>query len=155
MTVKVNGEGTTPGNNNETFGTDGRDKISGDSGKNTLSGLGGVDALYGGAGNDTFIIRLSDFVATKDGGPKVQDYIYDFGGAGGWSSSNNDFLALTGFGAGSTITKSGNANNPDGSVNAQTQYYTIHSTTTGEDYTIFIKSLNSKELVKGDFNFYG
>jgi hypothetical protein len=136
----------------DVIGTDGNDKLSGTSSGDIIQGFGGVDAMYGKAGNDAFVIRLSDF----DPATKVQDVIYDFGGAGGWSASNNDFISLLGFGAGSTMTfqKYGKV---DGVEHTDLQYYTIHSTDTGLDYTIFVHSLDGKLLsnVKGDYNFYG
>jgi hypothetical protein len=31
----------------------------------------------------------------------------------------------------------------------------VHSTTTGNDYTIFVHSVDGLQLAAGDFNFYG
>jgi len=138
-------------------GTSGADRISGTAGNDLIQGLGGVDKLYGSSGNDAFVIRLSDFDASLNSGSgfmgKSQDLVYDFGGAGGWSATNNDFISLLGFGAGSTMSFAKYGSASDHTL----QYYTIHSTTTGLDYTIFIHSLNGNLLSKstGDLNFYG
>jgi len=152
MAAKVNGESTTPDQYGQINGTDGADKISGTSDRDVLSGYGGTDKLYGNAGKDAFVIRLSDF----DAATKIQDVIYDFGGAGGYSSTNNDFISLLHFGAGSTFSfaKYGAVN---GVEDTNIQYYTINSTETGLDYTILVHSINGKLLSqsKGDLNFYG
>ncbi|WP_404482165.1 hypothetical protein [Novosphingobium sp. BL-52-GroH] len=140
-------------------GTDGDDKVAGSSSKDALVGGKGVDRLYGGSGNDAFVIKLSDFDASLSSnaslGAKTQDFIYDFHGAGVYEAGNNDFLYLSGFGAGSTITFTGygyNSANPTGDVHAQ--YYTIHSTLTGLDYVISVGSTNGNLLKLGDYNFY-
>lgn len=82
------------------------------------------------------------------------DVIFDFSGAGGWAASNNDFIALVGFGAGSTITFAHYGNNADTTVNNHYQYYTVHDTTSGMDATIFVNSVNGVKLTAGDFAFY-
>jgi Ca2+-binding RTX toxin-like protein len=141
------------------FGTDGNDKVAGSGGKDALVGGKGIDRYYGSAGNDAFVIKLSDFDASLSNnaslGAKAQDFIYDFHGAGVYEAGNNDFLYLSGFGAGSTITFTGygyNSASPSGDVHAQ--YYTIHSTTTGLDYVIAVGSVNGNQLKLGDYNFY-
>jgi Ca2+-binding RTX toxin-like protein len=138
-------------------GTSSADKLSGTAGNDMIQGFGGKDALYGSTGNDAFVIRLSDFDASLNSassfGGRSQDLVYDFGGAGGWSATNNDFISLLGFGAGSTMSFAKYGSATDHTL----QYYTIHSTTTGLDYTVFIHSLNGNLLSKatGDLNFYG
>jgi Ca2+-binding RTX toxin-like protein len=141
-----------------TIGTSGSDHIGGTGGNDALAGGGGVDYMYGGAGNDAFVIKLSDFdpaLNSAAGGPgaKTQDFIYDFNGAGSWNGTNNDFLYLQGFGAGSTISFQGYGQ-AGGVVDTHAQYYTIHSTLTGLDYTIAVGSTNGQQLVLGDYNFY-
>jgi Ca2+-binding RTX toxin-like protein len=140
-------------------GTSGDDKIAGSGSKDSLAGGQGIDRLYGGAGNDAFVIKLSDFdpslSANASLGAKAQDFIYDFHGAGVYEAGNNDFLYLSGFGAGSTIAFTGygyNSANPGGDIHAQ--YYTIHSATTGLDYVISVGSVNGNQLKLGDYNFY-
>jgi hypothetical protein len=140
--------------------------IQGDAGDNTLTGVGTAgdvdhiaglagdddliprgasqNYLLGGDGNDAFIIKAKDL----DAG--AHDTIYDFGGAGGWIAGNNDFLALTGFGAGSSITSVVDSTKVDGLA-----YYTVHSTTFNEDFVISIASTNGQHLAAGDFAFYG
>lgn len=140
-------------------GTAGDDKISGSGTNDSLAGGTGVDRLYGGAGNDAFVIKLSDFdpsLSDKSSiGAKVQDFIYDFHGAGVYEAGNNDFIHLSGFGVGSTISFTSygyNSANPTGDVHAQ--FYTIHSTNTGLDYVISVGSTNGNLLKLGDYNFY-
>lgn len=131
--------------------------ISGTSGNDKLEGTGGNDLYYGGAGNDTFIVTAASLAASTSvtNGIHAEAVIYDFGGAGGWSATNNDFLALEGFGAGSTLTFARYGGNADGSANTTYQYYTVHSASTGADYTIFVHSVDGKLLGAGDYNFYG
>ncbi|AXB77299.1 hypothetical protein [Novosphingobium sp. P6W] len=140
-------------------GTDGSDKIAGSGGNDALVGGKGIDYYYGGAGNDAFVLKLSDFDPALNNnaaiGAKAQDFIYDFHGAGVYEAGNNDFLYLSGFGAGSTITFTGygyNSASPGGDIHAQ--YYTIHSSTTGLDYVIAVGSVNGNQLKLGDYNFY-
>jgi len=158
MTATVNGVATTPdaqGNVQGSFTE--ASHLAGDGGNNILQGNHGNDYFFGGAGNDTFKITAASLAhssSAMDNGIQANDVIYDFSGAGGWAASNNDFLALTGFGAGSTLTFNHYGHNADTTENSQLQYYTLHDTTTGNDYTIFIKSLNSKLLVTGDYAFY-
>jgi Ca2+-binding RTX toxin-like protein len=156
MPALLNSVAATPNAWGVVEGTSGTDRISGTTGTNHLTGNGGGDMFYGGAGNDAFVIKASDL---RNGPSSVNsinatEVIYDFGGAGGWSSSNNDFIALTGFGAGSTISLSHYGINADGSVNTNYQTYTVHDTATNSDAQIFVHSLNGKVLGTGDFNFY-
>lgn len=142
-----------------TIGNEDSNRLGGTSGNDAISGRAGIDYLYGGAGNDAFVIRLSDMDASLNAngsvGAKAQDFIYDFHGAGVYEAGNNDFLYLSGFGAGSTLTFLGygaNSTNPGGDIHAH--YYSIHSTTTGLDYVIAVGSMNGNQLIKGDYNFY-
>ncbi|MBR1092291.1 hypothetical protein JQ621_33010 [Bradyrhizobium manausense] len=143
----------TPGNDT-IHGGGGNDALHGAAGNDTLDGGTGVNSLYGGAGSDHFVIKASDLLANANAGiTGTQDAIYDFSNAGHWSATDNDFVALSGFGAGSTMTfahYAGNGSDPTA------QYYTIHDTTSGNDYTIYIHSLDGQQLSKaaGDFQFY-
>jgi hypothetical protein len=132
------------------------DDIAGDGNNDQLQGNGGNDTYYGGAGNDTFKITqssLEDSTGPTQGGP-AQAVIFDFQGAGSWSKTSNDFLSLDGFGAGSTLTflRYGDTG---GTVDDTQQYYDVHSSTTGNDYTIFIHSVDGAQLGAGDYQFYG
>ncbi len=156
MPATVNGVPTPPDAYGVTQGTAASDKMAGTGGNDKLQGNGGGDVYFGGAGNDTFIIKASALIGgpTSTSNINATDVIFDFGGAGGWAASNNDFIALVGFGAGSTITFANYGHNADTTVNMQLQYYTVHDTTTGMDATIFVKSVNGMKLVAGDFAFY-
>jgi len=135
--------------------------LHGTSGSDMLYSTGGGETYFGGAGNDSFVISLASLQAAATDGKTYNDTIkadaaiLDFGGAGGWSATNNDFLALTGFSSGSTFTfaKYGVHN---GSTDLTAQFYTIHDAATNHDYTIYIHSTDSKQLAKatGDVNFY-
>jgi Ca2+-binding RTX toxin-like protein len=154
MTDLVNGSAATPDSHGVVYGSGATETLAGGSGNDILQGGAGVDAYYGGAGNDTFILKASDFSSSDHG---VQAVIYDFGGAGGWSATNNDFIALEGFGAGSTITLD-HVGTPDAATAAQGAsllYYDIHDTATGNTYEILVKSMDGHQLAAGDYNFYG
>jgi serralysin len=153
MTDLVNGAAATPDSHGVVYGTGATETLAGGSGNDTLQGGAGFDAYYGGAGNDTFILKESDFVQASG----VQAVIYDFGGAGGWSATNNDFLALEGFGAGSTITLD-HVGTPDAATAAEGAtllYYDIHAANNGQTYEILVKSMDGHNLAAGDYNFYG
>lgn len=157
MVSRVNGVPTplTPPGIVQSFGN--ADRIAGDRHDNILQGNGGNNSFYGSTGNDTFIITghsLASSSSDTDGGP-AQAVIFDFQGAGAWSSTSNDFLALTGFGAGSTLTFSHYGGNVDGSQNTHEQFYTVHSAATDSNFTLFINSVDGAKLVAGDYNFYG
>lgn len=133
------------------------DRIAGDSGNNFLQGNGGNDVFYGGGGHDTFIITASSMLnshGSTDGINGASAVILDW--------SDNDFLALEGFGPGSTLTFSRFGGNQDGSfpTEANYEYYTLHDTTTGNNYTIFIHSVDHTLLegpspgAFGDMNFF-
>src|SRR6478735_672887 len=102
MDALVNGIVTAPDTRGVVNGTAGTDRISGTAGSDHLAGGKGVDYLYGGAGNDAFIINLRDMDVTLVATKGVQDFIYDFHGAGAYEAGNKDFISLNGFGAGST-----------------------------------------------------
>jgi Ca2+-binding RTX toxin-like protein len=156
MLATVNSVSTAPDANGITQGTSGHDRIAGTGGNDKLQGNGGGDVYYGGTGNDTFIIKAADlqFGPATNNNIAATDVIFDFGGAGGWAATNNDFIALVGFGAGSTATFSHYGHNADSSVNNNYQFYTVHDTATGYDSTIFVNSLNGNKLTANDFAFY-
>lgn len=109
--------------------------------------------FHGGDGSDTFILRAKDFGGeTAYGG--ISKYITDFQGAGGYSPTNNDFLALNGFGSGSTLTYETSRAPASGGPDS-IDVYKIHSASTGQDYEILVHSLNGKHLAASDFAFYG
>lgn len=139
--------------------------IHGTSGDDMLYGTGaasGGQTYYGGAGNDSFVISLASLQAAAsttgksyNGTIAADAAILDFGGAGGWSATNNDFLALVGFSAGSSITFD-HYGKPGGVTDVTTQFYTIHDAASNTDYSIYIHSTDGKILSKatGDLNFY-
>ena len=136
-----------------------KDALSGTSGSDKLQGAATFNQYYGSAGNDTFIISAKTTELAHEGASKgftdQAFYAADFGGAGGWSSSNNDFLAFSGFGAGSHIDLVSSKDNH--SVNAPTAvlyYYTITDGVTGEVHNFMVNSTNGHALAKGDYNFY-
>ena len=156
MAATVNSVPTAPDAAGVIQGTTASDRMVGTGGNDKLQGNGGGDVYYGGAGNDTFIIKASDLHngPSSVSGVHATDVIFDFGGAGGWSSTNNDFIALTGFGKGSTVSFDHFGGNANGTTNTSLQYYTVHDTATNTDATIMVHSLNSQLLAKGDFAFY-
>ena len=112
MPATVNGVPTAPDShgivygdgiatNGNYTGTSSSDHLAGTGGNDQLQGGSGIDYYYGAGGNDTFKLTAKDFDTTSG---DCQKFIYDFGGAGGWSASNNDFLNLSGFGAGAKLT---------------------------------------------------
>lgn len=133
--------------------------LHGTSGHDMLYSTGGDPTYYGGAGNDAFVISLATLKHsdgdTYGGTIKADAAILDFGGAGGWSATNNDFLALTGFSAGSTFTFTEYGKH-GGAVDMTAQWYTIHDAASNTDYRIFIHSTDGHLLSKatGDVNFY-
>lgn len=138
----------------ESFGNG--DDIAGGGGNDILQGNGGNDTYFGGAGNDTFVITqhsLQDSSGDTEGSPD-QAVIFDFQGAGSFSKTSNDFLALGGFGAGSTLTFL-HYGTSGGVTDTTQQTYDVHSALTGQDYTIFIHSTDGSQLAAGDYQFYG
>lgn len=131
--------------------------LRGTSSNDRLQGTGGNNTYYGGGGNDSFLVSLASLQAstgsTYNGSIKADAAILDFGGAGGYSSGENDFLALTGFSAGSTLTFAHYGQTASG-TDFTTQTYMVHDAATNVDYTIHIHSTNGKLLAAGDYNFY-
>ena len=143
----------------------GNDSLVGGAGNDTLWGVGGQNVLFGGAGNDTFTMKATDFSWSKPVG-YAQQKINDFEGAtypaGSTSaaSGHKDYLSLTGFGSGSTLSFYGNWGTDlttAGTNLAKTsglntdQVYKIHSTTHNADVFIFIHSLDGEKLKTGDY----
>ncbi len=134
------------------------DRLAGGAGNDRLEGHAANNSYYGGAGNDTFIIsgKFAESSGAHQGASRAFGdqfaYIADFGSAGGWSSSNNDFIALIGWGAGSTLTLNGPAGT--GTNGSAVYYYTITDGVTGHQFNIEINSLNGKALGAGDYAFY-
>lgn len=81
----------------------GNDLLHGEAGNDKLTGGQGVDRLQGGLGNDTFIFQAGDLADPRQFDGRF-DHIIDFCGAGGWSSGEQDFISLFGFGEGATLT---------------------------------------------------
>ena len=111
-----------------------------------------LTTLSGGAGNDSFNVTSKQFTNNHPG--QVQVEIVNFGGAGGWNATNNDFLHLSGFGTtaqGSSLTFL-----KDSPTTAGLSYYDIHSGLSGQDYIIGIEGVGgvSPHLVSSDYNFY-
>lgn len=159
MAEYVDGTKTAPDANGIVQGNGGAvDKLAGDGDRDILQGHAAFNQYFGGAGNDTFILssKMAHQADAYEGAStKFSNqfaYIADFGGAGGWSGTNNDFIALTGWGAGSHIdlVKSGASGTPGATL----YYYTITDGVTHEVFNFMINSLNGKALGKGDFNFY-
>ncbi len=105
-----------------------------------------IPTIPGTAASESFSLKLSDLSATASG---VQRAYSAFGGAGGWFASDNDFLALSGFSAGSTFTW-----DHDDPTNAKIGTYRVHDAASGHDYLISIQSTDGAHLKAGDFNFY-
>ena len=77
----------------------GNDLLSGGAGNDVLNGGAGADRLIGGTGLDTFVFAKGEI---SNGPDSMLDQIVDFHGAGGFKA-DQDFIRLTGFGAGSTL----------------------------------------------------
>jgi len=132
------------------------DKMAGGAGKDILEGHAAFNQYYGGAGSDTFVIsaKFSDQAHQGVSLAFADQYAYvaDFQGAGGWSATNNDFLAFSGFGAGSHIdlTHTG----ASGTSGATLYYYTITDGVSGAVVNFVINSLNGNALTASDYAFY-
>ena len=154
------GTPVTPDVNGIAHGDGGaQDTLAGTTGSDKLQGAATFNQYYGSAGNDTFIISAKTTNLAHEGASKTFTdqafYATDFGGAGGYSSSNNDFLAFSGFGVGSHIDLVSSKAN--GSVNAPAAlllYYTITDGVTGDVHNFMVNSTNGHLLAKGDYNFY-
>ena len=133
-----------------------RMSTSGGSGKDTLQGHSGHDKYYGGDGSDTFILSAKSAALGHQGASLGFDdqfaYMADFQGAGSYSATNNDFLAFSGFGAGSHIDLVHTGTS--GSVGAVLYYYTITDGVSGAVVNFAINSTNGHALSAGDYAFY-
>lgn len=126
-------------------GGNGSDNINGSAGNDVIQGGKGSDFLFGGKGDDTFLWQATDI---KD--PTAVDKVFDFEGAG---VKGGDSLVFYGFGVDSTLTLNGKGVvEPGGKV---TFDYIVHNSATNESQHIYITSLNSNELTKDDYHFYG
>ncbi|MDE1914555.1 MAG: hypothetical protein KGJ57_03730 [Sphingomonadales bacterium] len=126
-----------------------------------LYGTGGNDTYYGGDGSDTFVIAQSSLAQSTSttNGYAAGAVIYDFTNAGvAWSPSNSDFIRFYGFGTaadGTTLTFDRYADVPGThTADPTAQYYTIHDGLNGQNYEVYVHSLNGNHLVLGDYNFY-
>ena len=138
------------------------DRMAGGSGNDRLQGMGSQNYYYGGEGNDTFIIGQRYLDTSKAIDPtstvtygQAANVISDMGGAGGWQADGNDFIAFSGFAAGSSITQmssgsSATANAP----NAVAFYYDLFDAGTNNHYLLVVNSVNGKALGAGDYAFY-
>ena len=136
-----------------------KDTLAGTTGSDKLQGAATFNQYYGSAGNDTFIISAKTTELAHEGASNVFTnqafYAADFGGAGGYSSSNNDFLAFSGFGAGSHIDLVSSKDNHSVSApSAVLYFYTITDGVTGEVHNFMLNSTNGHALGAGDYNFY-
>ncbi|MEH3045540.1 hypothetical protein [Sphingomonas adhaesiva] len=155
----VDGVTTAPDSRGIVQGNGGaQDKVAGGSGNDRLQGNAAFNQMYGGEGNDTFILSAKG--AYGAGAHQGQSsafgdqfaYITDFGGAGGYSSTNNDFLALSGFGKASTLTLVDT--HASGTPGALLLQYALTDSNTGAVFNILINSVNGKTLGQGDYAFY-
>ena len=124
----------------------GADTVSGGAGKDTIRGGAGLDLMLGGSGNDCFVINSGDLVNKTGFG--LYDTIGDFHGAGGWTAGENDFIALFGYAAGTTLTFH---HNVLGSSTDQVYEINDHGS---KSYFLVHMSDTSKHLAAGDYNFY-
>lgn len=158
----VDGVNTAPDSRGIVQGDGGSvDKVAGGSGNDRLQGNAAFNQFYGGAGNDTFILSSkAAYTGGGTGAPQGESnvfanqfaYLTDFGGAGGFAASNNDFLAFSGFGAGSTLTLVDNSPSP--TAGARLLQYTLTDSATGAQFNVLINSVNGKELTTADYAFY-
>lgn len=128
------------------------DKLAGGAGKDILQGHASFNQYYGGAGDDTFVIS-SKFgtktgAASKDFADQAH-HITDFAGAG---VQGGDFVAFSGFGAGSSLTLTHTGTS--GTSGATLYYYAITDGVTGDVTNVLINSLSGKALGAGDYAFY-
>jgi hypothetical protein len=153
----VDGNPTSPDAYGQIQGDGGAvDKIAGTSGNDQLQGQAAFNQYYGGGGNDAFMINAK--FAVQSGAHEGQSldfgdqfaYITDFGGAGGWSASNNDFIKFVGFDSSTLTLEHVGASATPG---AALYYYSV-ATTGGDVFNFVVNSLNGKQLGAGDFNFY-
>lgn len=157
----VNGVTTAPSVYGQIVATTDDAKIAGGGGNDVLYSTGGNATYYGGAGSDTFVITQASLLKSDPttNGYTAEAVIYDFANAGiAWTATNSDFIRLVGFGTsaqGTTLTFD-HYGDADGThtVDPTRQYYTIHNGVTGQDFEIYVHSLNGSTLVLGDYNFY-
>jgi hypothetical protein len=151
----INGAPATQNAQGVTVATTDGAKIAGGSDGGALSSTGGNAQFQGGAGQDAFIIQAGALAKSSGltNGIDADTVVFGFSNAGTWSATNNDFIALTGFGAGSTLTFD-HYGQPGGVTDNTIQFYTVHDTTTGNDYTIYVRSLNGNLLGTGDYHFF-
>lgn len=136
------------------------DKMAGAAGNDTLLGHAAFNQYYGGEGSDTFIVSAAFALEGKDGASKAYGdqfaFITDFQGAGGYSATNNDFVAFTGFGANAVLTEVGTGASGTSSV-AKLYYYTISwtdSSNISHVTNIALNSVNGEKLSSNDYAFY-
>jgi hypothetical protein len=109
----------------------------------------------GGAGSDTFILAAK--FGQQESAPttafdKQAAYIADFQSAGANSlTADHDFIAFSGFGAGSTLTL--DHKGTSGTNGVVLYYYNIFDTHIGHYYDFDFNSLNGKALGAGDYSF--
>lgn len=131
------------------------DKISGDGTNDALQGHADFNQLYGGGGSDTFILANKFSAGAHEGASTnfadTWVYITDFQGAGGYSATNNDFVAFTGYSAGSflTLLKTVAGAGTDAYFN-----YSITDAATGVVKNLLVHSLNGQALADGDYAFF-
>lgn len=134
------------------LGGAGSDRIDAGAGNDLIRGGAGADFMLGGAGNDTFLFAPADMTMVR-GAPV--DTIYDFHGAGGYSATENDFIAFTGFSAAATVVFDGAS-----TVASGLEYY--HVQDAGQSYYFAVHFVDpvrapapgAGTLAKGDFQFY-
>ncbi len=132
------------------------DKMAGGAGKDTLEGHAAFNQYFGGAGSDTFVVSAKFAGLAHEGASLAfadqYAYMADFQGAGGYSSGDNDFIALSGFGAGSHLDLAHVGTS--GTSGATLYYYTITDGVTGDVTNFVINSVNGHGLAAGDYAFY-
>lgn len=129
-------------------GGTGNDRLTGGGGNDKLTGGAGQDRMSGGSGNDTFIFYAGDLNNTKG----TADHIIDFQGAGTNTNPahDQDFIALFGYSAGSTLTFAGNG------ANASSQYYYVNDAAvpSHSGYILVQMADGTSHLDASDFKFF-
>ncbi len=128
-------------------GGSGNDNLSGLGGNDVITGGSGTDRMSGGTGNDVFAFAGGDLMNTK----QTADFITDFHGAGTSGVGEQDFLNLSGFSAGSTITfDSYLTSNP-----ALQYYHVVDSGNPSHSGYILIQMIGTtNQLTNQDYHFY-
>jgi Ca2+-binding RTX toxin-like protein len=124
----------------------GADTVSGGGGNDAIRGGAGLDLMIGGAGNDGFVIYAGDL--TNKSGHGLMDTIADFHGAGGWTSGENDFISLFGYGPGAKLTFDHNVLG-----DSSTQVYQIDDNGVKTYFMVHMED-GAKHLATGDFKFF-